>query len=96
MMQKTVADIEPWIVALDDLEGGFEIVYWCTDHQEALDFYAEQQTRDYTNVPTYPDKEGRNIHIFQMLKTSDEVLSPGIPDSLPKSFSIKSDKKRST
>ena len=87
MMKKTVADIEPWIVVVDDLEGGFEIVYWCTDHQEALDFYTSLQNRDYPPGPTYPDKEGRNAHIFQMIATSDDVLRSGIPDSLPDLFS---------
>jgi len=93
MMKKTAADIEPWVVVVDDLEGGFELVYWCTDAQEAYDFYASLQNRDYTPDPTYPDKEGRNAHIFQMIATSDEVLRPGIPDSLPDLFSsIDSDK----
>ena len=93
MMKKTAADIEPWVVVVDDLEGGFELVYWCTDAQEAYDFYASLQNRDYTPDPTYQDKEGRNAHIFQMIATSDEVLRPGIPDSLPDLFSsIDSDK----
>jgi len=87
MMEKTVADIEPWVVVTDDLNGGFEIVYWCIDAQEAYDFYTSLQNRDYPPGPTYPDKEGRNAHIFQMIATSDEGLRPGIPDSLPELFS---------
>lgn len=52
---------EPLIVAIDDLDGGFEFVYWCKDTKEAESVYEDVKKN-------LPDREGRHAHIFILVK----------------------------
>ena len=60
-------DKEPFIVCIDDLGGMFEFVHWCMTEKEANDIYDEI-------IGEYPDEEGRNKHLFKMIKTSGQDL----------------------
>ena len=60
-------DKEPYIVCMDDISGGFELVGWYKTEEEA--------TKDYDSWEgEYPDKEGRNKHIFKMIRTTGQDL----------------------
>ena len=60
-------DKEPFIVCVDDLGGGFEIVGWFTTEDEAIKEYESWEEE-------YPDEEGRNKHIFKMIRTTGQDL----------------------
>jgi len=58
---------EPFIVCVDDLEGGFEIVGWFMTEDEAIKEYESWEEE-------YPDEDGRNKHIFRMIRTTGQDL----------------------
>jgi len=60
---------ETWLVAIDNLEGGFELTFWSETENEANEFYEKELNGNY------PDKEGRNKHIFKMVRTSGNDLN---------------------
>jgi len=58
---------EPFIVCVDDLEGGFEIVGWFMTEDEVIKEYESWEEE-------YPDEDGRNKHIFRMIRTTGQDL----------------------
>jgi len=60
---------EPWVVAIDDLYGNFELVSWYETREDAERFYT-----DLGNADEFPDKEGRNKHLFKMIRTTGPDL----------------------
>jgi len=54
---------EPYIVVVDDLDGGFELVSWCTDEVDARKAYDSLKGE-------YLDKEGRAKRIFKEIEWS--------------------------
>ena len=60
-------DKEPFIVCVDDLGGGFEIIAWFTTEDKAIKEYESWEEE-------YPDEEGRNKHIFRMIRTTGQDL----------------------
>ena len=64
---------EDWIVTVDGLYADFELIHWCKTKEEAEIIYAEA----YLEFE-YPDKEGRHLRMFQLVKSSNtsEKRSP--------------------
>lgn len=60
-------DKEPFIVCIDDLYGGFELVDWFKTEDEATEEYLSWGEK-------YPDEKGRNQHIFKMIRTTGHDL----------------------
>jgi len=54
---------ENWIVCIDSLEGGFELVYFAETEEEARKFYDELGEVS----------EGRHKHIYRRIATTEEV-----------------------
>ena len=63
---------EPFIVCVDDLEGGFEIVGWFMTEDEAIKEYESWEEE-------YPDEDGRSKHIFRMIRTTGQDLGETQP-----------------
>lgn len=70
MPKKFKLDKEPFIVCMDDAEGGFEMIFWAKTEEEADKEY--QSWRSYERG--FPDKDGRNKHIFKMIRTTGQSL----------------------
>jgi len=66
-MPKWEKDKEPFIACIDDLCGGFELIGWFKTEEEANKEYDSWDSE-------YPDRIGRNKHIFKMIKTSGHDL----------------------
>ena len=60
-------DKEPFIICMDDLGGGFEMIGWSKTEEEATKVYESWEGE-------YPDREGRNKHIFKMIRTTGQDL----------------------
>jgi len=60
-------DKEPFLVCVDDLSGGFELISWKRTEDAANDEYDAWDEE-------YPDREGRNKHIFKMIRTTGQDL----------------------
>lgn len=69
-------DKEPFIVCMDDLGGGFEMVSWNKTEEEATKEYDSWEKK-------YPDEEGRNKHIFKMILTTGTDLDQDSTGSEP-------------
>lgn len=65
---------EPYIVVIDDLEGEFEIISWNQSEDEANDEYDSWDEE-------YPDRQGRNKHIFKMIRTTGRDLEETAEES---------------
>ena len=64
---------EPYIVVVDDLGGGFELVSWCTDEVDARKAYDSLKGE-------YPDKEGREKRIFKEIEWSSKTHETRSPE----------------
>lgn len=58
---------EPFIICIDDLGSSFEMVYWTKTEEEAIKCYDSWDG-------DYPDRKGRNKHIFKMIRTTGQDL----------------------
>jgi len=58
---------EPFIVCMDDREGGFEMIFWAKTEEEALNKYESWEGE-------YPDRGMRNKHIFKMIRTTGQDM----------------------
>ena len=67
MSKRFKKDKEPFIVCTDGLYGGFEMVSWHKTEEEAIKEYDEWKDK-------FPDREGRNQHIFKMIRTTGQDL----------------------
>lgn len=65
---------EPFIACIDDLSGKFEIVHWCETEEEAVKVYDSWKGE-------YPDREGRNKHVFEMICTTGTDLDQSIGET---------------
>lgn len=62
-MRKSIE--ENWIVAIEDLYGGLELVEWFEGYTEALERYKEY-------VGDYPDKEGRDCLLLEVRRRGEK------------------------
>ena len=60
---------EPFIVTIDDVEGGFEMVYWSETYKEAKKFYDELDQEAWQE---YPDKQGRHKRLWVVAHSSED------------------------
>ena len=60
-------DKEPFIICVDDLGGGFEMIFWAKTEEDAIKEYESWDDE-------YPDSKGRNKHIFKMIRTTGQDL----------------------
>ena len=66
-MKETIK--EPYIVAIDDDAGDFELVIWHQTKDEAVDEFNVLAAGN-----KYLDKQGRHVHVFKMIKTTGPDL----------------------
>lgn len=60
--------VEPFIVTIDDVNGGFEMVYWSETMKDAKKFYDELDQEAWQE---YPDKQGRHKRFWTLIESSD-------------------------
>ena len=63
--------IEQWVLAIEDLYGGFELVKWYTDESIARSDFDEWIGEDESE-PDYPDKEGRDCVLLHVEARGEE------------------------
>jgi len=59
---------EPFIVTIDDQEGGFEMVFWSESYKDAKKFYDELDQEAWQE---YPDKQGRHKRMWVVCASSE-------------------------
>ena len=62
--------VEPFIVTIDDQEGGFELVYWSETHKDAKKFYDELDIEAWQE---YPDKQGRHKRFWKLVESTQDT-----------------------
>lgn len=63
--------IEQWVLVIEDLYGGFELVKWFTDENFAKESFDEWIGEDESE-PDYPDKEGRDCILLHVVSRGDD------------------------